>query len=495
MKTQRLLPLRSLALVGLLAGCGNCGDTEQDAPVLPTADEGSGFNSGAQGVAEGSAEEAAPERPEIVHNEPPTAADFAVAPVTGDWGQYRGNNARTGLREARPIRNPTIAWSANVGVQGYANTIAVAEDAIFVASQGERHQGADERDGVYALNPTNGTVLWHAHTERDANGLTLAEEVVLVGTDGNHLIAFERATGAERWSVELDCQLYHSPAIRDGQAILMRNTDAGFATIDLATGNVQGDLGCFGSERGTLSLDDERVYATAATSFRTFDAEGLAWEDEPVLGQRRARHRWAPPMLTENMVIEAVARWPFGTEDAMSYRPAAVARWQDNGQVAWVIDVLDPAFENPEPTTNDTPFLRSMPWVNNGRVYWTPINNGALVAWDLLTGERIEQVSFPDCRSRAFGSIVGTPEMGYYARHDGMLYGFTPEPLALTWSVSIGLHAAVNRSSTHMPVQGPCNAEPKDGTALFATPSIGADGTLYVGTGDGWLYAVKDSDW
>lgn len=491
-------PARSLAILTLTLGaaaCGDCGGDEDPTPVVPeTTGQGSTFNS--FGTEEEDATEAPPPRPEIVHEDPPTLEDFAVDAVQGNWTTWRGDQDRTGLRETRPIRTPRIKWSIQVGIQGYANTPIVTDDTIYVASQGDLHQRDDERDGVFALEPDTGAIRWHYDTERDANGLTLAGDVLLVGTDGRRLIAVDANTGDELWRVEQDCQIYHAPAVRDGNAYLIRNDEVGHVAIDIATGNVvEGTLDCVRSERGAISVDDERVYRAGVRAASATDALGVAWEDEAVVGQLRARTRWAPPLLTENMVINAVHGWPFGEEGAIDLRPAAVARWQDDGQIAWVIDVNDPAHANPEPPVRDTAFLRSQPWVANDRLFWTPTNAGALVAYDVQTGERLEQVRFPDCRNRAFGSIVGTPQMGYYARHDGMLYGFTTAPLGIAWQVSLGLHAAAGTRATHYPVQGPCSAHPKDSSALFATPAIGPDGTLYVGSGDGWLYAIADSGW
>jgi outer membrane protein assembly factor BamB len=65
--------------------------------------------------------------------------------------------------------------------------------------------------------------------------------------------------------------------------------------------------------------------------------------------------------------------------------------------------------------------------------------------------------------------------------------------MAIEWSLSVGLHAAAGGRSTHFVAPAGCSPEPADGTALFAPPALGADGTLYVGSGDGWLYAITDA--
>ena len=51
-------------------------------------------------------------------------------------GLYLGGPTRSGRREVAPITKPVIAWSAQVGIQGYANTVLTSGDTIFLGSQG-----------------------------------------------------------------------------------------------------------------------------------------------------------------------------------------------------------------------------------------------------------------------------------------------------------------------------------------------------------------------
>ena len=490
------IPLCALPFALLASACSDCSSEEPAAPVVPaSAEEGSGFDPfGTQTQeAEGSAE---PERPVIVHDEPPTAEDFAVATVEGPWATFRGAGHRSGIRDVRSIRSPRILWSIQVGIQGYTNSPIVTDDGIYVGSQGERHNRDDPKDGVYSLDPATGAIRWHLETEFDVGGLSLAGDMLIAGTDGRKIIGINRHTGVEVWSVAQDCQIYQAPAIHDGWAYVIRADEAAYMRINVETGVVEGSLDCRRSERGALSIDGERIYRSSVTSARAYDDLGLAWDAEST-NEVQPRGRWNPPQLTESMTIEAVHRWPFaGSDGGVQRRPAAVARWQDNGQVVWTLDINDPAHANPEPPVRATPFLRNMPLLIGDRLLWTPSNAGTVVAYDTLTGTREEELEFPDCRNRQFASMVGTTDIAYYPRHDGVLYGLDPDPLSISWTLMLGLHGAVgSRSDTHVPVLGACSEEPDDGTALFATPAIGPDGTLYVGSGDGWLYAIADSSW
>jgi outer membrane protein assembly factor BamB len=434
--------------------------------------------------------------PEIEHDAPPTVADIAVAPVEGDWAMFRGNGSRSGVRDAPAITSPRILWSARVGIQGYAATPVLTADAIYVASQGEAHDSgvsADERDGVMRLDPSNGAVVWRVAMQRDVNSVALYEDTLVVGTDSGALYALDPATGDVRWQQNTECNVYQSPAYANGHLYFPRRR--GLGRLNLQTGvPAGGSLGeCTNNERGVGSVaSDGTVFmASEKRLLETFTGADIQWNVRPVPDQIGSIGTWSPPLLTESLALVTVHEWSFGPYvDRASLRPAVFAFWRDNGQLAWTIDVNSRARATPS-TSTQTPFLRAMPWVDGERVWFTPTNRGEIAWFDPTNGQYGGAIELPDCRSRQFSSIVGVPGTGYLARHDGVLYAFntTGEP-ALQWSLSLGQHGDTGGRTTHDPIGAGCEATPRDSTALFSTPSIGADGTLYVGSGDGYIYAI-----
>jgi len=500
---RRLGWFLALAMAAGAQGCDGCSD-ELDEPG--TADEsgtasgeGSGFAAfGAPDEPDVAEEPPEPEsrRPDIVHDGPPTAADLATTPIEGAWTMWRGAAHRSGLRDAPAITSPRVIWSANVGIQGYANAVLIAEDnTIYASSQGSRHNQPDEQDGVVALDPTNGQELWRFTTPSDANGMSMYGDRLYVATDDGTLFALNRTDGTEAWRLDAECGLYQGPIVHDGSIWLVRRDSN--IRINAETGEPESDLTfCPSGERGSFSvIGDEFVAAPNARPLERWVDGNLAWLFETPSDVSPRFGSWTPPTLTASMVVHAHHRWPFGrVGDSPSRRPGALVWWRDNGQQAAAFDVND--YEEATDTSmRPTPFLRSSPWVFGGHGYWTPVNRPALVKFDLATGEVVAERTMPDCRRRQFGSIVGTPSLAYLPRHDGVLYAFSPEDLSVSWTLQLGMHALAGTTETHQPVVDGCSEYPIDGSALFATPSIAADGTLYVGGGDGWIYAIRDASW
>lgn len=486
-----------LALVALLASfataCSTCGSDDAEPTIDRPEREASGAAAADEAAEPEPPEPAGPTAADIVHDTPPTAADFAVPFVEGDWAMVRGGTHRSGLRDVPAIETPRVAWSIEVGIQGYANTPIVTQDAVFVSSQGVTHNSADDKDGLYRLNIETGAIEWHAPTPTDANGITLVDGLLITGTDRGQLFAFDPATGEQRWVAEVKCGVFQAPEARDGYVYLLRSE--GTIRVRVSDGTVEGEIdSCRRSERGVVSFPGDRmIQMRDRRPMQAWELDGrLQWEAERPLDNHPGYGRWTYPQQTASMLIETVHRWPWVSESGTAYRPVAQARWADNGQLAWQIDVNDPAYAYPFPGT-ETAFLRAQPWVANGRVFWTPTNANTLVAYDVVTGERLAAHEFDDCRCRQFPSIVGTPTMGYLARHDGVVYAFRPDTLEVAWQLSLGLHGTAGTSDSHSDVTGACSEFPKNGTALFSTPAIAEDGRLYVGSGDGWIYAIDNA--
>jgi outer membrane protein assembly factor BamB len=369
----------------------------------------------------------------------------------------------------------------------------VTPSAVIVGSQGSEWNKPDADDAVLALDPKTGAQLWRVPADSDVNGIGLYGSTVIFGTDNGTLVALDAQNGNTRWSTPTGCPLRHPPALVGGQLHLLR--ESGLASVSAETGKGPQELPpCRRSDRGGLSVADDVIYASAnnrpLAAYRDGRELWRVASPSPTLTSFVA---WTPPYVGAELLLQSVQRWTFDGTQGVATEPALLAVWRDNGQVAWAARVNAPDIVDPTGNLPGDPHFKMPPWVAGDRAFVASNAGPVLEAFNLADGSRAGTIKLPDCRTRQFGGIVGTPDMGYFARHDGVVYGFSPSRMAIEWSLSVGLHAAAGGRSTHFVAPAGCSPEPADGTALFAPPALGADGTLYVGSGDGWLYAITDA--
>lgn len=425
--------------------------------------------------------------------------------VTGEWTTFRGDRTRSGTRLAPGIGDPRIRWSTRVGIQGYTNTPLVGRDAVFVSSQGATHDVGDSEDGFYALDLADGSRRWFFGTNEDVNGASLSDELVIGGTDDGTLYAIERATGRERWRVELGSPQRHGPLI-DGDLAYAQLVD-GVAVIDVHTGSTREILpgASDDSGRGALAATRRALFRTARNCrLESWEGGDDAWSATvcPIGSEEWVwADNYVPPMPIGGALLTIAP----SLLDYSSAELHVELRDATTGERFWTSEteqlVSDMGMVPAEPGY-DLPYHASLPWLMNGTLFVPQVTLPNVVGIDLASGRMRAVLRMPDCRSRQFASIVGVPARGYFARHDGTLYGFAPATGSISWSLNLQYQASAGSSprvgygyDPYLYSDTYCYADPWDGTALFATPAIGEDGVLYVGSGEGFLYAIGDSDW
>lgn len=424
-----------------------------------------------------------------------TIADLSIATLNTSWTSFRGNLQRTGLSTAPAIDDPTIDWRVEVGIMGYPNTILAVGDRVYVSTQGSEHNSEDNRDGVVALQAESGEVIWRYRTELDANGMTFDDGTLFVVTDGGSLHAIDADTGEADWVYDMECPSYVSPLVRD-DVLLVRG---GFPHLFFReNGNPETTMEpCQPGERGGMSADGSFVVASSSRGRpQAFQDGELLWtgQEPDHLGPNNGA--WHPPLITSGLVIQSYQYWPFTDSDNSTFdrRPALVAYDRETGGIAYTIDLL--GYDASRRNQANTGYTIATPLLAGQRLFVTDTESGAINVYNALNGQRAGRISLPDCRRRQFAAPVGTATRGYLARHDGVLYAFDYAATEPAWSLSLGRHDLSGQRTTHDPQDDEgCTVSPIDGTALFATPTIGRDGTLYVGSGEGWLYAIRDSSW
>lgn len=432
------------------------------------------------------------------NTEPLTYEGVSPKFVSGAWSTFRGNESRTGVRDVPAISRPQILWRTQVGIAGYANTIVEGEDLIWASSQGTTHDVSDEQDGVVAIRKADGQIVWRYRTSKDANGMTFADGVLYVVTDDQKLHAIDAQSGDAKWTQDLGCEQYTAPIV-DGDFILVRR-GANVERYFRENGNPETTQGsCQNGERAGISKDGSTVVASSFRErVRLYENNNRLWTSLKTENDLERYGDWLPSIILSQVVISQHSAWPYLTDrldfrnrPLYSFRPAIVARWRNSGAVIWNYDVQG---EDPDAASRATrPYSVGLPLVVGGKVYLTPPLRNEITVLDAVSGTSVGRIALPDCRTRQFASMVGTPTHGYLARHDGVLYQFSYADQRVTWSIGLGKAALSGTTRSHAGVpQGMCSSEPTNGTALFATPTIGSDGTVYVHSGEGWVYAIGE---
>jgi outer membrane protein assembly factor BamB len=428
-------------------------------------------------------------------------APLRAIAVEGDWATHLGNAERTGTRLAPGIEEPVIRWSAEVGIQGYANTPLVDDERVYVSSQGSLHNQGDSEDGFYAIDAIDGSHVWFYPTNEDINGSSLTADFVVGGSDDGTLYAIGRTTGEREWEIELGSPIHHGPLV-DGD-VLRVQLESGFMNVNARDGRTlhrsSGEPDSY-DVRGSLSGSGADTYRVArACSLAAYSGDSESWSRTTCTPSSEEWQRasvYGPAVVIGGALLTL-------TPISFDYEGTSLSLGlyeRDGGAELWTVDseahLRDDTTSSP---SYDSSHMAASPWLMNGVVFVPRVQHSDLVGFDLATGQARLRVWMPDCRARQFASIVGVPSIGYYARHDGHIYAFRPLTGEIAWTMSLQYHATASVIPTNRLSwtgdRAYCSGDPWDGSPLFSTPAIGTDGTLYVGSGEGWLYAIEDTGW
>ena len=408
-----------------------------------------------------------------------------------DWPTFQGNNARTGVSDYPPIKNPTIAWSKQLGIMGYLNNPVIDGDFIFVGSSGDKHNKSDDRDGVYCLSLKTGEILWHHQTQTDACGVAIDRDRVFVGDDGGRFRALDRKTGEVAWAIDLEGSVFAQPIIV-GELVIVGNADhdSGKGTvfaIDIPTGKIQWMVDGDGRIRGGVSSDGESIYATFLHGeIVCMDLKGKElWKKKP---RENGGHTemYPAPTIADGELYFGFARGTY-------YDVPALGCYSTLGEKRWVNKETD--FNGPDGRSFGN--IRSSAAIDGqSLVYAEPYGN-QLVWVSRKTGRFEESIALGAPMFPHWPSPVIAKRQLYIARHDGGLYAVDLDERRMQWMLYLGDHKQAGQEflpKNIVPADWPDGAwEPNVGKPIYATPAIARDGTLVIGTGEGWLYCIREA--
>ena len=403
-----------------------------------------------------------------------------------DWPTFQGNIARTGVCDSPPIDEPTIAWSRQLGIMGYLNCPVIDGERVFVTSSGDEHDVSDARDGVYCLDLNTGEVLWHVQTPADACGISINETLVFVGDDGGQFRALSRDDGEQAWVVELSGSAFAQPVVLDN--LVVAGGQGEVVACQIEPFKILWSHEGSGAVRGGISSDGERVFAAFTQGeLVCLDRRGRTLWLESMSGQlARFTDLYPAPTVLDGQIYQGFARDTY-------YDVPALFSFRTDGTTAWRNQVSDFRGADGQSYGN----IRTSPaaW-GESLVYAEPYGNELL--WvDRTTGKVLRRVGLGARMFPQWGSPVIAAGRVYIGRHDGGLYAVDFATGELEWMLYLGDHEQAGRSglpgNIHPPGWPGTSWEPGVGEPIYATPAVAKDGSLVIGTGDGWLYCIREA--
>jgi outer membrane protein assembly factor BamB len=409
-------------------------------------------------------------------------------------------------------------------------------------------RGDAARTGVYAASASApaGKLKWRFHTGGAiVASPAVAGDSVYIGSGDHQVYALDRATGAQRWKFATKGRVSSSPAVADG-VVYVLSYDGNLYAIDAATGQQRWVFATEGERRfsaphlhGAEPRDevmpdvfdfflsspavaggsvyfgsgDRHVYAVDATDGR------LRWK------ATTAQVVHASPAVADGLVVvgdwdstllafdaaSGAERWRFqagrdpkihnqegfqsspaiagglvfvGCRDAHLYAVdlrSGAPRWSYSTGASWVI---------------------ASPAVRDGRVYFATSDTGLFIAVDAQTGRKLYDVD--NHHWPMFSSPALAGDRAYIGTHQGRLLAIDLASRKTAWAFETeaarqGLPALTKPDGTPF-----YEAAFKDffyddmvtGTyrmlsvgAMLSSPVV-ADGTVFVGSMDGDVYAI-----
>ena len=330
-------------------------------------------------------------------------------------------------------------WRYRAGAR-IASTPAVSKGVVYVGSN-DRH--------LHAIDAASGELRWKYETGAEVfSSPAVSNGVVYVGSDDNHLYAFDAVSGELRWQYETGDWVSTAPAVGGG-AVYVRSEDGILHAVDASTGEGLWQQGTGAESVSSSPAFADGVVYTGGNILRAFNAasgEGL-WSY--VIEYREDEGGFLPaysPAVEDGIVY-------VGSDDGHLYAIDASTR-----ALLWLYDGIQP-----------TP---AAPLVEEGAVY-VQSEDGHLYALDAFTGGLLYRYETGGVYGgpRADGGVV------YAAANGGTVYGMVASsPLAVP-------------APAQEQEAGDFLWRYRTDRDLLSQPAS-ANGNLYVGAEDSYLYAI-----
>ena len=360
------------------------------------------------------------------------AISLPAARANADWTQTTGT-AATRISHPALGSSLTLAWAANIGT-GDSRKYRITADPVVAAG---RIFTLDAQSIVTATSTSGGT-LWQAdlRPKRDqagdatGGGLVVAGDTVYISIGYGVLAALDAATGAVRWTQQLDASASGTPTVSGDLVYVTAGDNTGWA-VNRRDGTVEWQIGASDDTNNILGApapaltDDLAIFAFGSGEVQAvFRRGGLSRWDASVLGKRPGRALsnvsdvTAAPVVSGNRVylgnqsgrivaldVDSGMRiwsaregatgpvWPAGDSVfAVSDLNELLRLDASDGSRIWGVEL--PNFTERKPKKQSRVVINHGPIVAGGRVLIAS-GDGALRSYDPKNGALVGSVEIP----------------------------------------------------------------------------------------------------
>jgi outer membrane protein assembly factor BamB len=134
------------------------------------------------------------------------------------------------------------------------------------------------------------------------------------------------------------------------------------------------------------------------------------------------------------------------------------------------------------------------PALSRGALVWPEPYSGDVVGLDATSGAVRFRSSVGACFFPSWASPASAGDVVYVPRYDGSLYAVSAESGAVRWQVYLGEERRVGVVAPSPGAGiGTCVWDVPSGAPLYSPPAIAEDGTVIVGSGEGFVYAIGEA--
>jgi eukaryotic-like serine/threonine-protein kinase len=402
--------------------------------------------------------------------------------------------------------------------------------------------------GVYISDkaPSLTEVLWRSKTgAKILSSPTVFGETVYIGSSDRHLYAVNKSDGALRWKFETKGPIRSSPAV-SGDSVYFMSEDGNFYALEAAGGRLKWQYKTAGEHRFTapgihgaapstemmpdpydtflsspavagglvyFGSGDSNVYALDAASGslrwkvqtgNVVHSSPAVWHDTVYVGS------WDSYLYALNAETGAV-KWKFKTgDDEQNHNQVGIASSPAVADGAVFFGCRDGHLYAVDAVTgkerwnhdNKMGWIIASPAVLDGVVYFPTSDGTKFKALEAKTGKLLYELMN---KTIAFSSPAVAAGVVYFGTFDGWVHGVD----AKSGQVKYQFQTDASKKNLHLyaDAQGRINEGALypdfslDGMviglekmyslgAIVSSPSV-ADGVLFVGSTDGYLYALK----